>query len=124
MGFRDEKAVVRVPNVKRCNETVNRLNKTRQERFPNLAAEREAYEHTVRARALRSAYAPPASHALVRCRVCQVRAERKAEERARRKSELEVAREREAEAEQRSYSRIMGVRAVPQRCSALRQRSR
>ena len=51
VGFRDEKAVVRVPSVKRCNETVNRLNKTRQERFPNLAAEREAYEQAVRGRA-------------------------------------------------------------------------
>ena len=57
-------------------------------------------------------------------RFCKVRAERKAEERARRKSELEVAREREAEAEQRSYSRIMGVRGTPRRCTALRPRSR
>ena len=85
VGFVSDKAVSRFNVSKRCNETVNRLNKTRQERFPDLAAEREAYE-------------------------AAGRAERKAEERARRKSELETQREREKEQQERSYDRIMGVR--------------
>lgn len=85
VGFVSDKAVSRYNVSKRCNETVNRLNKTRQERFPDLAAEREAYE-------------------------AAGRAEKKAEERARRKSELETQREREREQQERSYDRIMGVR--------------
>ena len=85
MGFVSDKAVQRFHVAKRCNETVNRLNKTRQERFPDLAAEREAYD-------------------------AAGRAERKAEERARRKAELESHREREREQQERSYDRIMGVR--------------
>jgi hypothetical protein len=49
VGFRDDKQVVRSQGTKRCSETVNRLNKTRQERFPNLQAEREAYDQQARA---------------------------------------------------------------------------
>ena len=88
VGFRDEKAVVRVGGVKRVAEAVNRLTKTKVERSPNLAAEREAYDK-------------------------EARAERKAEERVRRKAELEEARERERDAEARSYDRIMAVRPPP-----------
>jgi len=85
VGFADEKAVSRFNVSRRCNEAVNRLNKTRQERFPDLAAEREAYE-------------------------AAGRAERKAEERTRRKAELEAQRDRDRETQERSYDRIMGVR--------------
>jgi hypothetical protein len=98
VGFVSDKAVSRYNVSKRCNETVNRLNKTRQERFPDLAAEREAYE-------------------------AAGRAEKKAEERARRKSELETQREREREQQERSYDRIMGVRACV-RCVACVAHSR
>ena len=87
VGFVSDKAVSRFHVSKRCNETVNRLNKTKQERFPDLAAEREAYE-------------------------AAGRAARKAEERARRKAELETQREREREQQERSYDRIMGVRVL------------
>jgi hypothetical protein len=113
VGFRDDKQVVRSQVTKRCSETVNRLNKTRQERFPNLQAEREAYDQQASAqRGLRDA----ACSRLLRCfcadtPLAQVRAERKAEERLRRKGELEATREREQQKEERSYDRIMGVRA-------------
>ena len=87
VGFVSDAAVKRFHVAKRCNETVNRLNKTRRESFPDLAAEREAYD-------------------------VAGRAERKAEERARRKTELELQREREREQQERSYDRIMGVRSL------------
>ena len=94
VGFVSDAAVKRFHVAKRCNETVNRLNKTRREAFPDLAAEREAYD-------------------------VAGRAERKAEERARRKTELELQREREREQQERSYDRIMAVRpsATLERCA-------
>ncbi len=82
VGFRDEKAVLRAHVAARNNEILNRLQKSRQERFPNLAAEREAYD-------------------------AEVRAERKAAERQRRKEEEEAARERRRAEQERSYDRIM-----------------
>ena len=46
MAFKNEKAeAVRRTKVKtRINDIVNRLNKTKVERFPDLQAEREAYD--------------------------------------------------------------------------------
>ena len=82
VGFHDEKAVLRIGVPGKNNEILNRLNKTKQERFPNLAAEREAYD-------------------------AAVRQERRAQERVRRKEEEQLQRERAKEVEERSYSRIM-----------------
>ena len=82
VGFHDEKAVLRVGVPGKNSEVLNRLNKTKQERFPNLAAEREAYD-------------------------AAVRQARRAQERVRRKEEEALQREREKEKEERSYSRIM-----------------
>ena len=81
VGFHDPKAVLRTQATKN-NDIVNRLTKTKQERFPNLAAEREAYE-------------------------ASIRNEKRAAERARRKEEEQALRDRQREAEERSYSRIM-----------------
>ncbi len=121
VGFREDKAVTHCHVAKKCADTVKRLEKTRQERFPNLAAEREEYDRQARAaggllrgllRGRACAHAAP-----LRCCAAQVRAERKAEERSRRKEELEVARERERAAEERSYDRIMGVCLAPAKCT-------
>ena len=71
----------------RSNEIVNRLNKTKNERFPNLQQEREKYDQTAKAA-------------------------RKAEERQRRKEELELERERERERELRSYSLLTKTEAM------------
>ena len=65
----------------RLQEVLNRLQKSRVERFPNLSAEKEAYE-------------------------AEERAERKEAERARRKEEVATERERRREAEARSYSHL------------------
>jgi hypothetical protein len=82
VGFHDEKAVLRVHVAAKNNEVLNRLQKSKTERFPNLAQEREAYD-------------------------AAVRSERRAAERARRKEEEQVQRERQREVEERSYDRIM-----------------
>ena len=57
VAFKNEKAeAVRRTKVKtRINDIVNRLNKTKVERFPDLQAEREAYDEGVR-RAKKEAY--------------------------------------------------------------------
>ena len=44
VGFHDEKAVKHVFVERKLNDVVNRLNKTRDERYPDLRAEREAYD--------------------------------------------------------------------------------
>ena len=77
VGFHDEKAVLK-SSASRNAEVLNRLVKTRVERFPNLAAEREAFEAVVRQ-------------------------ERKEADRTRRKEELETERERARLADERSY---------------------
>lgn len=81
VGFHDEKAVVRVHVASRVPEVLNRLVKTKMERWPNLAAE-EAAER-------------------------EARAERKEAERLRRKEELEAARERARAEQARSYTNLM-----------------
>jgi len=48
VGFKDPKAVKKTRVKRRENDIVNRLNKTKVERFPDLAAEREAFDRTVR----------------------------------------------------------------------------
>ena len=44
MGFRDQKLIRRLKVETRLNAVVNRLNATKREENPDLAAEREAYE--------------------------------------------------------------------------------
>jgi hypothetical protein len=47
VGFRDMKLVQKTKVEKRINAIVNRLNSTKREEYPDLAAEREAYEKEV-----------------------------------------------------------------------------
>ena len=51
VGFRDQKQVRKIVAVKRVNDVVNRLNRSKREAFPDLAAERDMYEKEVRSRA-------------------------------------------------------------------------
>lgn len=44
VGFHNDKLVKKAQVARRLNEIVNRLNKTQEERFPDLAAERAAWE--------------------------------------------------------------------------------
>ena len=53
VGFRDQKAVKKVVALK-TNEIVNRLNRTKREESPDLAARREAYDAEVSARCCES----------------------------------------------------------------------
>lgn len=48
MGFREDKAVKKIKVAKRVNEIVNRLNRTKQERYPDLATERETWDKQAR----------------------------------------------------------------------------
>lgn len=49
VGFHSNKLVKKVRVEKRINDIVNRLNKTKQELYPDLAAEREHYDRGIRA---------------------------------------------------------------------------
>lgn len=51
VGFRDQKQVQKISAVKRVNDVVNRLNRSKREAFPDLAAERDMYEKEVRSEA-------------------------------------------------------------------------
>ena len=48
MGFHDQKAVLKVKVEKKSNDIINRLERTRQEKHPDLQAEQEAYLGQVR----------------------------------------------------------------------------
>lgn len=48
VGFHSNKLVTKVKVEKRVNEIINRLNRTRQELYPDLAAERENYDRGIR----------------------------------------------------------------------------
>jgi hypothetical protein len=50
VGFIDQKAVHKVRVERRWNDIVNRLNKTKEELYPNLEQEREAWEREERGR--------------------------------------------------------------------------
>lgn len=82
VGYHDLKLVRRIKVEKRQNEIVNRLNKTKREEYPDLAAEREAYDSEVREE--------------------KKRAFREAEN-----ARLEEERAREADREARDYKHIM-----------------
>lgn len=47
VGFHDEKAVKKTKVAKRLNEVVNRLNRTKQEHYPDLEKERETWDKQV-----------------------------------------------------------------------------
>lgn len=49
VGFHSNKLVKKVRVERRINDIVNRLNKTKQELYPDLAAERETYDRGIRA---------------------------------------------------------------------------
>jgi hypothetical protein len=82
VGYHDLKLVRRIKVEKRQNEIVNRLNKTKREEFPDLAAERDAYDK-------------------------EIREEKKAAFREAENARLEEERMREAERDARDYKHIM-----------------
>jgi hypothetical protein len=50
VGFKDQRKVKKVLVEARTNAIINRLNKTKTEKFPDLAAEREERDKTIRNR--------------------------------------------------------------------------
>ena len=45
IGFRDQKAVIKVPHVERNREIEKRLEKSKREEFPDFAGEKERHMH-------------------------------------------------------------------------------
>mmetsp|Transcript_21723 Transcript_21723/g.41455 ORF Transcript_21723/g.41455 Transcript_21723/m.41455 type:complete len:215 (+) Transcript_21723:104-748(+) len=82
IGFHNDKEVKRIRVESRCNEICNRLNKTKDERYPDLQAERGEYD-------------------------AECKKQRQAAAREQKKAELAEAQEREKQKEMRSYSSIM-----------------
>ncbi|XP_022097015.1 coiled-coil domain-containing protein 25-like [Acanthaster planci] len=82
VGFHKQKDVLSVKVEKRINEIVNRLNKTKEERMPDLQAEREERDRLEREAAKKVA-------------------------REKKEKEKEAARQRQKETEIRSYSSLM-----------------
>ena len=65
IGFHRQKQVKKVLVEKRVNEIINRLNKTKVEKFPDLAAEKAEFEKEERRRekaALQEKVPPPPKH--------------------------------------------------------------
>ena len=81
IGYHD-RTKVKTIRVEKNNVIVNRLNKTKEERFPNLAAEQEA-------------------------RASEFRAEEKAKKRSAAQAEKVARLEREEQARLRSYASVM-----------------
>lgn len=50
VGFKDQRKVKKMLVEARTNAIINRLNKTKTEKFPDLAAEREERDRTIRDR--------------------------------------------------------------------------
>ncbi|EFJ52841.1 hypothetical protein VOLCADRAFT_101600 [Volvox carteri f. nagariensis] len=82
VGFYDQSLVFKVKVERKNNEIINRLEKTRQERYPDLAAEKEVY-------------------------MSQVRQARRAGERAARAVEKAAREERKKQEDLKSYKHIM-----------------
>ncbi|KAG2445261.1 hypothetical protein HYH02_008729 [Chlamydomonas schloesseri] len=82
VGFHDPSLVLKVKVERKNNEIINRLEKTRQERYPDLAAEKEVY-------------------------MSQVRQQRRAEERAARAEQKAAKEERRKQEDMKSYKHIM-----------------
>ncbi|GBG86062.1 hypothetical protein CBR_g40963 [Chara braunii] len=98
VGFHSPKAVRTVRVEKRVNEVVNRLNKTRVERKPDLKAEREAYD-------------------------AAERAQRKAHVREIKRREAEDRAEKDRQAELRSYKGLMNHAKMTSNKDALKGKS-
>ncbi|EDO37379.1 predicted protein [Nematostella vectensis] len=84
VGFYNDKQVRLIPVVKRRNEAVNRLNKTKEERFPDLRQEREQRDR-------------------------EEREEEKKSQREKRQKEKEEEKRRKEEAALRSYDTLMSA---------------
>ncbi|KAG2501959.1 hypothetical protein HYH03_000457 [Edaphochlamys debaryana] len=82
VGFHDQSQVYKVKVEKKNNDIINRLEKTRQEKHPDLAAEKEAY-------------------------MSQVRQSKRAEERAARAAEKSAREDRKRQEDMKSYKHIM-----------------
>lgn len=82
VGFHKDREVKKVHVEKRLNEIVNRLNKTKQEKTPDLRAEREDRDR-------------------------EERETEKAQQRERKREEKEEEKKKQEEAELRSYDRLM-----------------
>eukprot|EP00898_Chlorokybus_atmophyticus_P006449 jgi/Chlat1/6805/Chrsp51S06497 len=82
VGFHSQKQVKTIRVEKRSNEIINRLNKTKTERHPDFAAEREAYNQTEKSR-------------------------RKAEERSKKRVEQEALLAKREQEELHSYKNLM-----------------
>eukprot|EP00877_Chromochloris_zofingiensis_P013082 jgi/Chrzof1/8027/UNPLg00072.t1 len=82
IGFHDQRNVLKVKVEKKMKDVINRLEKTRQERNPDLQAEKQAYED-------------------------QSRGKRRAEERAQRQLDKQAKEEERCMAEMRSYKTRM-----------------
>eukprot|EP00244_Chara_vulgaris_P013374 TRINITY_DN756_c0_g1_i10.p1 TRINITY_DN756_c0_g1~~TRINITY_DN756_c0_g1_i10.p1 ORF type:complete len:215 (+),score=54.11 TRINITY_DN756_c0_g1_i10:275-919(+) len=98
VGFHSSKSVRTIRVEKRINEVVNRLNKTRVERKPDLKAEREAYD-------------------------AAERAQRKAHVREIKRREAEERAERDRQAELRSYKGLMNQAKMTSNKDALKGKS-
>eukprot|EP00244_Chara_vulgaris_P013373 TRINITY_DN756_c0_g1_i1.p1 TRINITY_DN756_c0_g1~~TRINITY_DN756_c0_g1_i1.p1 ORF type:complete len:215 (+),score=59.80 TRINITY_DN756_c0_g1_i1:275-919(+) len=98
VGFHSPKSVRTVRVEKRINEVVNRLNKTRVERKPDLKAEREAYD-------------------------AAERAQRKAHVREIKRREAEERAEKDRQAELRSYKGLMNQAKMTSNKDALKGKS-
>jgi hypothetical protein len=91
VGFHRQKQVKRILVEKRANEIINRLNKTKEERFPDLAAERAAFDKEEKRKekaALLEKVPPPLNCARTK------RAQRKEEERVAKEKQDKEAKER------------------------------
>lgn len=82
VGFHDQKAVLKVKVEKKSNDIINRLERTRQEKHPDLQAEQEAY-------------------------MSQARSQRRADERVARAAEKAAKEEHKRQQDLRSYKHVM-----------------
>lgn len=115
MGFKDQKLIKKTKVDTRVNAIVNRLNATKREDYPDLAAEREAYEKEV------PSNEPSAWHWSVltinpyglerpHCDLhVQVRIQKKAEIQAQKRSEKAAKEAAAREKDMRSYTHVMKV---------------
>jgi hypothetical protein len=107
IGFHRQKQVKKVHIEKRINEIINRLNKTKVEKFPDLAAEKAEFEKEERRKEKAALHEKVWSIPVIReVGVYAKRAQRKEEER--------MAKEKKsrAEREQKMYEDLYGQEAT------------
>ncbi len=92
IGFKDQKAVIKVPNVERNREIEKRLEKSKTEAFPDFAGEKERHMHEL-----------------------MLERKKKAKEAA--KAKKRAVEEARAEKEARSYDKISTFLPCPVRSS-------